>query len=63
MVSHVLPGSLCLSMPISFQDWHLAANQEVGYSFPAVGRETFAPSISSNFVAFSDCLGETQQLS
>lgn len=51
-VSHVLPGSVCLSMPISFQDWHLAASQEVGRSLPVDGCETFATNISNNVVAF-----------
>lgn len=42
-VSHVFPGSVCLSMSISFEDWHLAANQEVGHSFPVGGCEILHP--------------------
>lgn len=44
----------CLSMPVSFQDWHLAAIQEVGRSFHVGGSKTFTPNISNNCVAFSN---------
>lgn len=46
--------SSCPSVPTSFQDWPLAANQEVGQSFHVGGCKTFAAKNSDNFVTFSN---------